>query len=76
MLEFIRSCPFCGREATVSAMSWCENPFCDLCLAERIEAARREVGPIARQRVGHYLAIIPSPSDGIADGAGQSPCRG
>lgn len=39
MLERIKACAHCGREMAVSALSYAENPFCSICLDDRLAAA-------------------------------------
>jgi ribosomal protein L16/L10AE len=38
MLESVRRCRHCRREMKVSARAYVENPFCNLCMEERLQA--------------------------------------
>jgi hypothetical protein len=60
LLERINRCPNCGREVRRSAISHAENPFCSVCLPERIRRARGS-GQLTWRRVGSYVQAIPVP---------------
>ena len=50
-----KTCSFCGAERRVSYQAHRENPFCSVCLTERLEAAAREDLSLATQ--GEYTII-------------------
>lgn len=56
MLEKIRRCRHCRREVESSPLGYEENPFCRVCLAERLREEARE-GSLVRR--GHYAVFIP-----------------
>ncbi len=58
ILEEVKRCKFCGREATVSSQEHAENPFCQLCLDERISAASRELSVYMGGQSNGYAGII------------------
>lgn len=43
LYEKIYRCKYCNREMKASGYN--QNPFCQVCLPERIEKAKSEVGP-------------------------------
>ncbi len=43
LLEPVRRCRFCKREMLVSGAGYAENPFCRVCLPERIAIAATDV---------------------------------
>lgn len=40
ILEKVLRCRFCGREMNNSALGYEQNPFCTICLPERVKQAR------------------------------------
>ncbi len=60
MLERIQRCRHCGREATNEALSFLENPFCDVCLPERVGLTQSIPGEIRWRAVGDYMELIPT----------------
>jgi hypothetical protein len=58
ILERIQRCRYCGREVTKSALSFSENPFCDVCLDERVGLTRAIPGEIRWRPTGHYMELI------------------
>jgi hypothetical protein len=60
MLERVRRCPYCGRESSVTATSYAANPFCNACLPDRIEQAKKALGPVKNIRDGAYLIAVPA----------------
>lgn len=59
MLEKIKRCKFCNEEMKVGFSSWVENPFCNKCLNQRIEEAKKKLGPFDWRRNGEYLELVP-----------------
>lgn len=62
-----RRCRYCEREMRESAEVYRENPFCRLCVHERITAASAAQGQTQLHFVGEYALIIPmlrTPSSG------------
>jgi hypothetical protein len=57
--ELIRRCPFCGREATVSAQEYAENPYCNKCFDERVKQTARDLGNFSCRLSGDLFEIIP-----------------
>lgn len=53
ILERILRCKFCGREMACSPLEYSQNPFCTVCLPERVQMAKPE-GRIRWKTVGHY----------------------
>jgi hypothetical protein len=56
ILEVLRRCPHCGREVHVSPLAFEENPYCVVCLPQRLASAAR---PGHVERRGHYGVFIP-----------------
>jgi hypothetical protein len=59
-VELVRCCRYCQREMGESAEAYRENPFCRLCLNERIAAASAAQGPTELHFVGEYAMVIPT----------------
>ena len=38
MLERVQRCRYCHREMAIPALNYAENPYCKVCLGDRIEA--------------------------------------
>jgi hypothetical protein len=55
-----RRCRYCQKEMREGAEAYRENPFCRLCLHERIDAACAAQGPAQLVLVGAYAMIIPA----------------
>lgn len=60
MADHIKRCPHCKRVSGVSATSYAENPYCQLCLDERLKTASEQHGPVERRRVGGMMVLIPT----------------
>jgi hypothetical protein len=60
MLERIQRCGHCGREVTNGPLSFLENPFCDVCLEERVGLTHISPGEIRWRVVGRYMELIPT----------------
>ena len=57
MLEVVRRCRYCEREMTnIGPVAYDENPFCSVCLPERLAGAAR---PGHVERHGQYGVFIP-----------------
>jgi hypothetical protein len=56
IFEVVRRCPHCGREVRVSPLAFEENPYCVVCLPERLAEAAR---PGHVERRGQYGVFIP-----------------
>jgi hypothetical protein len=59
ILARIQRCGHCGREMSVPPLEYQENPFCTVCLPERISAAMPH-GKLTWRREGNY--VIPEVS--------------
>lgn len=60
MLVRIQRCKFCRREMNVSALGYQENPFCSLCLHDRMQQAADKRGPVEWvDEDGHYAVLKP-----------------
>jgi hypothetical protein len=60
ILERVQRCRHCGREVTNGSLSFLENPFCDVCLKERVGLDQSILGEIRWRVVGHYMELIPT----------------
>lgn len=54
ILTRIQRCHYCGREMSVPPLEYQENPFCTVCLPERISGAMPP-GKIQWRREGDYV---------------------
>jgi hypothetical protein len=63
ILEQVRRCQHCDSDMTtaVSGDSYRENPFCDNCFTDRVEAANSRRGPMVRVLVDGLMQLIPAP---------------
>jgi hypothetical protein len=55
ILERVRKCNFCGREVEGTALAYEENPFCRVCLGERLQQGRAENTLTSWAQRGEYL---------------------
>jgi hypothetical protein len=53
ILERILRCKFCGREMACSPLEYNQNPFCTVCLPERVRMAK-PTGRIRWKTVERY----------------------
>lgn len=53
--ERVHRCAFCGRELKRDAFSRRANPFCEVCLVERINSGALDHGPVQWDARGTYL---------------------
>jgi len=60
ILERIQRCHHCGREVTNGPLGFLENPFCDMCLGERIGLDQVMPGEIRWRVAGRYMELIPT----------------
>lgn len=62
MLVRVQRCKFCRREMNVSALGFKENPFCTVCLKERMDQAEAERGTMEwdDHADGHYAVLRPT----------------
>jgi len=59
ILSRINRCRHCGREMSCEALAYDENPFCTMCLEERVSDASPR-GGIRWRKEGHYaIAEVP-----------------
>jgi len=58
-LERVQRCNYCGREMAIDALSFLENPFCEICLPERMGLTDTFPGEVRWRVVGDYAEIIP-----------------
>ncbi len=63
-------CPYCDRPNRVSAACFAENPFCRLCLHERMDKAAKERGPVVAVLDGDYVTFVTAPSSDDLPGWG------
>lgn len=57
LVEPVRRCRYCKREMSISASEYTTNPFCRVCLPERMLL---HADPLVEWRpAGHYLEPIP-----------------
>jgi hypothetical protein len=61
-------CPYCGRALNRESTARLENPFCERCLADRLETGARTLGPVTWGEDGEYL--VPSRVDQKSGGDG------
>jgi hypothetical protein len=54
ILARIRRCRYCGREMTCTGLEYQENPFCKICLPERVRNAALR-GRIRWRTEGDYV---------------------
>lgn len=59
ILARIQRCRYCGREIRCAPLVYEQNPFCTVCLRERINAAKPP-GAVGWKTEGHY--VIPEVS--------------
>jgi len=59
--EVIRRCPYCKREASVTARAYSENPFCQECLDERVSRAPRAPENEIATLDGRYFVFSQEP---------------
>jgi hypothetical protein len=61
IFEQVRRCRYCQSDMTdsVSAQSYRENPYCALCVNDRLRAADEAMGPTKWVRIGHYIKLVP-----------------
>src|SRR6266446_6900127 len=59
MVEKIKRCPYCHREAIASGWSFVENPYCNECLQDRLADARASTGPIGNRRINGLIEAVP-----------------
>jgi len=57
--ERIKRCRYCKREVNRCGLSFAENPFCNVCLPERVAEASRKVGPRLPIIRGKWLYFVP-----------------
>ena len=55
ILERINRCGFCKREVEVSPLGHRENPFCRVCLHDRLTQAATQRGEVECRVVGDYV---------------------
>jgi hypothetical protein len=44
---------------SISPIAWAENPYCQLCLEERVSKANAQVGSMEWYRTGSLIALRP-----------------
>ena len=54
ILSRVQRCHYCGREVRRRPLDYEENPFCTVCLAERVRKASSRGGVQWRVK-GHYI---------------------
>jgi hypothetical protein len=54
ILTRIRRCRYCKREMSSSSLEYEQNPFCSVCLPERVDRATPR-GGVAWRREGNYV---------------------
>ena len=59
LLERVQRCSHCGREMASDALSFLENPFCEVCLPERVGLTDTLPGEVRWRIVGDYMEVIP-----------------
>jgi len=59
ILARIQRCRYCGREMSCSPLEYEQNPFCNICLSERVSNESPK-GRIRWKTEGHY--VIPEVS--------------
>ena len=57
MKERVQRCRYCSREMNVSSPAYDENPFCAICLKERLSTA--VIGPPMQEFKGKYVRFTP-----------------
>ncbi|MGH9932135.1 MAG: hypothetical protein ACREA9_23275 [Pyrinomonadaceae bacterium] len=60
-VEVIKRCPYCSRENPVPSHEYAENPFCNVCLNERLAKANSDM-PATEWKYGAdgYAELIPA----------------
>ncbi len=58
MLERIQRCLHCGREMAVAPLAYAENPNCEVCLQDRIDANAIPNAPKRWVRRGEFMRLI------------------
>jgi hypothetical protein len=59
ILSKVHRCRYCGREMCCAPLNYEQNPFCTVCLSERINKAKPR-GGVRWKTEGHY--VIPEAS--------------
>lgn len=62
MLARVQQCHHCRREMPVTPLSYRENPFCNVCLEERMRTADAQREPMEWVEEGKYVVFRPRAS--------------
>jgi hypothetical protein len=69
ILEVIQRCSYCGREMSTTPEGYLENPFCAVCLDERL-ALPHEGRPLIWRTIGGYEQASSDPETPPSGGSG------
>lgn len=68
ILEQVRRCQFCGSDMTsIPFQEYREDPFCNLCLSERVSAAQDAIGQVHIVDEGEYNRLVRSISVNLSE---------
>src|SRR5438128_296689 len=76
-VQVVRRCRYCARDMTsLPTSTYNANPFCVVCLPERLENSRPTQGPLQWREWGHYTELVTSAPETPRSRGGRKRRRG